>query len=160
MPAASVKVAQCLEKCNVRPDSTAFLKLASSRLDAKAFLRYWQLMHEMSIVTSLLSLVDEELAKRGLKKLLVARVRHGALANIMPDAMFFAFEALTQGTPFEGARLELEEEPVVLRCPCGASFNPERKRALLPAPCPACGETLGHTVEKGRELYLQRIEAE
>ncbi|MDR0238612.1 MAG: hydrogenase maturation nickel metallochaperone HypA [Deltaproteobacteria bacterium] len=117
-------------------------------------------MHEISIVTSLLSLVEEELAKRQLQKLLVVRVRHGALANIVPDAMSFAFEALTLGGPFEGARLELEEEPVVLRCSCGASFNPEQKRELLFAPCPACGATWGHTVETGRELYLQHIEAE
>jgi hydrogenase nickel incorporation protein HypA/HybF len=90
----------------------------------------------------------------------VARVRHGALANIVPEAMRFAFEALTQGGPFEGARLELEEEPVVLRCSCGASFSPEHKRDLLFVACPACGETRGHTVEKGRELYLLHIEAE
>jgi hydrogenase nickel incorporation protein HypA/HybF len=117
-------------------------------------------MHEMSITASLLSLIDEELKKHRLEKLLVVRVRHGALANIVPEAMSFAFEALTQGGPFEGARLELEEEPVVLRCFCGASFNPEQKHELLFAPCPACGETLGHVVEKGRELYLQHIEAE
>jgi hydrogenase nickel incorporation protein HypA/HybF len=117
-------------------------------------------MHEMSIVTSLLSLIGMELEKHRLEKLLVARVRHGALANIVPEAMCFAFEALTQGGPFEGARLELEEEPVVLRCACGAGFSPERKRDLLFAPCPACGEIRGHTVEKGRELYLQHIEAE
>ena len=117
-------------------------------------------MHEISIVTRLLNLVDEELAKRRLHKLLVVRVRHGALANIVPEAMSFAFAALTQGSPFEGARLELEEEPVILRCPCGASFNPAEKGELLFEPCPTCGETLGHTVETGRELYLQHIEAE
>jgi hydrogenase nickel incorporation protein HypA/HybF len=117
-------------------------------------------MHEMSVTISLLSLVDEELKKHQLQKLLVVRVRHGALANIVPEAMSFAFEALTQGGPLEGARLELEEEPVILRCSCGASFSPERKRELLFAPCPACNETLGHSVEKGRELYLQHIEAE
>jgi len=117
-------------------------------------------MHEMSIAASLLSLVEEELKKRRLEKLLAVRIRHGALANVVPDALSFAFEALTQGSPFEGARLELEEEPVVLRCSCGASFSPEHKRELLFAPCPACGEILGHTVEKGRELYLQHIEAE
>jgi len=117
-------------------------------------------MHEMAMVTSLLSLIDEELTKRQLQKLLVVRVRHGALANIVPDAMAFAFEALTQGGPFEDARLELEEEPVVLRCSCGTSFSPEQKRELLFAPCPACSATWGHAVEKGRELYLQHIEAE
>jgi hydrogenase nickel incorporation protein HypA/HybF len=115
-------------------------------------------MHELSLVTTLLTLVEEELAKHQLTKLHVVRVRHGALANVVPDALSFAFEALTQGGPFEGARLELEEEPLVLRCACGASFSPGQ--GPLFAPCPTCGETQGHTVEKGRELYLQHIEAE
>jgi len=117
-------------------------------------------MHELSIATSLLSLIDEELKKRQLEKLLAVRVRHGALANIVPEAMRFAFAALTQGGPFEGARLELEEEPIVLHCSCGARFSPAQKNELLFAPCPACNEMLGHRVEKGRELYLQHIEAE
>jgi len=117
-------------------------------------------MHELSIATSLLSIIDEELKKHQLEKLLVVRVRHGVLANIVPEALCFAFAALTQGGPFEGARLELEEELVVLRCSCGARFSPTRKHELLFAPCPACGEMLGHAVEKGRELYLQHIEAE
>ena len=130
------------------------------KLDAKLLLGYFPAMHEMSIATSLLSLVEEELTKRRLKKLLAVRVRHGALANVVPDALSFAFEALTQGGAFEGARLELEEEPVVLRCSCGVRFSPEHKHELLFAPCPACGDMLGHTVEKGRELYLQHIEAE
>jgi hydrogenase nickel incorporation protein HypA/HybF len=129
-------------------------------LDARPLLRYFQAMHEMAIVTSLLSLVSAELEKRRLEKLLVARVRHGALANIVPEAIRFAFEALTQGGPFEGARLELEEEPAVLRCACGESFSPEHKRDLLFVPCPSCGAIQGHTVEKGRELYLQHLEAE
>jgi hydrogenase nickel incorporation protein HypA/HybF len=107
-----------------------------------------------------LALVDEELKKHQLNRLLVVRVRHGALANIVPDAMRFAFEVLTQDGPFEGARLELDEEPIVLRCSCGARLSPEQQNELLFAPCPACGATLGHTVETGRELYLQHIEAE
>jgi hydrogenase nickel incorporation protein HypA/HybF len=134
--------------------------MRAPRLDSRPFFRYFEQMHEMSIATSLLSLVDEELKKRRLEKLLVVRVRHGALTNIVPEAMSFAFEALTLGGPFEGARLELEEEPLVLRCSCGARFSPERNHEPRFAPCPACGEKLGHTVEKGRELYLQHIEAE
>ena len=117
-------------------------------------------MHEISLVTTLLALVEEELAKHQLTKLHVVRVRHGALANVVPDALSFAFEALTQDGPFAGARLELEEEPLVLRCACSASFSPGHTRELFFAPCPACGETSGHAVEKGRELYLQHIEAE
>jgi hydrogenase nickel incorporation protein HypA/HybF len=117
-------------------------------------------MHELSITAALLSVIDKELAEHGLNKLLLARVRCGSLAGVVPEAMFTAFEALTLGTPFEGARLELEEEPVQLRCGCGALFTPEDRKALFFAPCPACGRETGHSVEKGRELYLQHIEAE
>ncbi len=58
-------------------------------------------MHEMSVVTSLLSIVREEMAKHDVHRLLLVRVRYGALANIVPEALSFAFEALTAGTDFE-----------------------------------------------------------
>lgn len=61
-------------------------------------------MHEMSVVSSLLSIVQEEMQKHGVSRLLLVRVRYGALANIVPEALSFAFEALTMETPFEGAR--------------------------------------------------------
>ena len=117
-------------------------------------------MHEMSIAAELLSLVENELEKHKLDKLLLVRMRYGSLANLVPEAMKLAFEALVQGTQFEGARLELEEIPAVLACRCGAQFAPEQKNDLLFAPCPACGEQSGHAIVSGRELYLQHIEAE
>jgi hydrogenase nickel incorporation protein HypA/HybF len=138
------------------------MQCAPPALDARPFLRYATSMHELSLAAGLLALVDEELAKRGLKKLLTARVRHGALANVAPEALRFAFEALTRGGPHDGARLELEEEPLVLRCPCGESFSPvhpDQAHEWL-CPCPACGERSGHGVETGRDVFLQRIEAE
>ena len=97
-------------------------------------------MHEMSVVTSLLSIVREEMEKHDVHRLLLVRVRYGALSNIVPEALSFAFEALTAGTDFEGAVLETEEH--------------------FFAPCPACGEQYGHSMETGRELYVQHIEAE
>ena len=99
-------------------------------------------MHEMSVVTSLLSIVREEMEKHDVHRLLLVRVRYGALSNIVPEALSFAFEALTAGTDFEGAVLETEEVPITLK------------------PCPACGEQYGHSMETGRELYVQHIEAE
>ena len=62
-------------------------------------------MHEMSVVTSLLSIVREEMEKHDVHRLLLVRVRYGALSNIVPEALSFAFEALTAGTDFEGAVL-------------------------------------------------------
>ena len=61
-------------------------------------------MHEMSLVTSLLSIIREETERHALHRLLQVRARYGALANIVPEALSVAFEALTAGTDWEGAK--------------------------------------------------------
>lgn len=117
-------------------------------------------MHEMSVVTSLLQMVREEMHKHNVQQLLLVRVRYGVLTNIVPEALSFAFEALTQGTEFEGARLETEVVPLTLRCvSCGEEFVIE-DRNFFTATCPSCHTESSHTIVGGRELYLQHIEAE
>lgn len=117
-------------------------------------------MHEMSVADSILRIVADEMEKHQMRSLHLVRVRHGALSNIVPESLTFCFEALTLDSPWKGARLELEELPVILRCGgCGATFTPPGREGLF-APCPACGEVLGHAVEQGKELYVQHIEAE
>lgn len=114
----------------------------------------------MSIIASVLAIVSDELKKNNAQKLLLVRVCHGALSNIVPDALQFAFEAQTVDTPFDGAQLELEEIPLVLKCcACQKEFSPDAGEALF-APCPACGQPLGHSLVQGNELFVQHIDAE
>lgn len=116
-------------------------------------------MHEMSIVASLIDIIKAELAANNATKLLMVRVKHGRLSNVVPEAMEFAFTAMTMGTEFEGARIELEEIPLTLRCAiCKTEFSPEDKDIFMP--CPQCGEQLGHAILTGRELFLASLEAE
>jgi len=118
-------------------------------------------MHEMSIAQSLVAIVQQEMAKHGVTRLHGVLVRHGALAAVVPHALTFAWEVLTRDTPLDGARLDMEEVPVRLRCSsCGAEFTPEECDRLLLIPCPACGEDLGHEVLEGKELYIENLEAE
>lgn len=115
-------------------------------------------MHEMSIAASIVNIVRDELTKHALTKLCRVHICYGALSNIVPDSLTCCFEALTMGTPLAGARLDLEELPLRLRCGgCGLPFAP--LRAELFAPCPTCGGVF-HSVEQGRELYVQTLEAE
>lgn len=117
-------------------------------------------MHELSVATSLLSIVREEAAKHHVQRVLLVRVRYGTLTNIVPEALSFAFETLTAGTELEGTVLEMEEVPLTLRCSsCSLVFTPE-ENSLFFAKCPSCGAEEGHEVETGRELYLQHLEAE
>lgn len=99
------------------------------------------------------------MAKRGLETLLTVKIKHGRLSAIVPEALEMAFTALTMETRLADAKLILEETPVVLRCrACGREFSPEGAAPF--APCPACGEELGHTVVSGRELYIEYLELE
>lgn len=118
-------------------------------------------MHEMSIVTSILSIIQDEMAKHNVHKLLKVYVRYGALTNIVPDSLQFAFEVLTKDTEFDGAILETEEVPLTLRCSnCSAIYTPEDKKEVFFFQCPSCGKEVGYVVETGRELYIQHLEAE
>ena len=117
-------------------------------------------MHEMSIAQSIVDIIRQEMEKQGLTKLIRATVKFGRLTNTVPEALETGFMAVTLGTPLEAAVFTLEEIPVRYRCfACGKEFSPEEPNRLL-APCPHCGEELGHTVLSGKELYIDCIEAE
>jgi hydrogenase nickel incorporation protein HypA/HybF len=117
-------------------------------------------MHELSIVQSLLAIIEDEMAKNGKETLITVKVKHGRLAAVVPEALEMGFEVMTTDTRLAGAKLVMEETPVVLRCrSCGREFTPEAPSAAF-APCPGCGEELGHTVLSGRELYIEYLELE
>lgn len=116
-------------------------------------------MHELSIAQSLIGIIKDEMEKHGLTKLHAVRVKHGRLAALVPEALAFAFEACTLGTPMEGVQLELSEIPIILKCSeCDTEFSPDKSDLFMP--CPKCGEGLGHRVLQGKELYLDNMEAE
>ena len=118
-------------------------------------------MHEMSLAAALVDIIREEMGKSGAARLVMARVRHGALSNVVPDALSLGFEVMTKGTDLEGARLELVEEALLLACgACGREFSPDPSPTALFAPCPFCGEVIGHAVRAGKNLYLDHIEVE
>jgi hydrogenase nickel incorporation protein HypA/HybF len=117
-------------------------------------------MHEMSIAQSIVDIIRQEMEKQGLTRLLRATVKFGRLTNTVPEALETCFLAVTVGTPLADAVFELVEIPVTYRCfGCGRQFHPEEPGRLL-APCPHCGEELGHAVLSGEELYIDCIEAE
>lgn len=119
-------------------------------------------MHEMSLAAGLLDIIRQEMEKHRAERLLLVRLRSGVLANVVPEALSMAFAVQAQGTPFAGAKLEMQTEALRLRCGgCGVEFFPEGvTRAAIFSVCPGCGEEIGHSVLAGRELYIDRIELE
>ncbi|MFO7875826.1 MAG: hydrogenase maturation nickel metallochaperone HypA [Desulfovermiculus sp.] len=119
-------------------------------------------MHEMSLVQSLLDIVRQEIRAHELTRLKTVRVTCGRLSGAVPDALHMAFTALTRDTALDGASLDLEIVPVKLQCgQCGKNFSPQDHGLLAAfAPCPACGQEIGHRVVSGQELNIEYIEAE
>lgn len=114
----------------------------------------------MSIAQSLIDIVEQEMKKHGVTRLLTVKVKHGRMANVVPEALHFAWQALTLDTSLEGAELVMEEVPLRVRCrKCGIEFEPE-DAALLLMTCPSCGEDFGHEVLSGKELYIENLEAQ
>jgi hydrogenase nickel incorporation protein HypA/HybF len=113
-------------------------------------------MHEMSLVESVLAVVEDERRKQPFSRVRMIRLAIGALGHAEPEALRFCFEAATNGTIAEGARLEIETIAGEGWCP--------RCRQAVPLPeqfaaCPSCGE---HQVRMtaGVELRVAEMEVE
>lgn len=107
-------------------------------------------MHEMGLMDRLLA----DALATGAASIRKLRVRIGALSGVEPDALRFAFAALSPGTPAEGAALEIDPAPVRMACDrCGASYEASPARYA----CPSCGSSSGDIVG-GTEVELLSIE--
>lgn len=106
-------------------------------------------MHELAIAESVVSSVLE----RTEGPVTVVRLRVGRLSGVVPDALTFCFELAAVGTPLEGARLEVEEQPGTARCrTCGVEFA--MADAFLLCDCGSADVEL----LTGRELAVASVE--
>jgi hydrogenase nickel incorporation protein HypA/HybF len=110
-------------------------------------------MHELSIATALVGIVERHASGRQVSRV---DVRVGHLRQVVPSALAFAFELVTAGTGLAGAELVIEPVPAVVRCNvCGAQTEQE----AFPLTCAACG---GWDVDvvQGEELVVDSIDLE
>jgi hydrogenase nickel incorporation protein HypA/HybF len=113
-------------------------------------------MHELSIMQSALSLALDQARQAGAGRVQVIRLRIGALSGVVPDALEFAFEALTPGTPAEGAHLAIEHVPARFWC---AACSREFQSDDLLSDCPDCHTPSGE-LRAGREMELASLETD
>jgi len=110
-------------------------------------------MHEFSIASAV---VATALKHADGRRVTVVRMRIGALRQVVPDALEFAFGIVARETGCEGARLEWESIPLRVACaPCAQTSELER----LPFRCPRCGDG-AVAVVAGEELEVESIEVE
>ena len=112
-------------------------------------------MHELSIALSLIEMACEEAERLGGPHVEALHLKLGPLSGVVREALLFSFELAAAGTAIEGARLDIEEVPVVVFC---QNCKTERPLPSLQSfLCPACGTPTPDVVQ-GRELELAALE--
>ncbi len=106
-------------------------------------------MHEMSITQSIVDTIGARLGPVPVHRV---RLEIGKLSGVVPDAVRFAFELVTNGTTLDGAVLEIDEPPGDARCrTCGAEFATAEVLPLC-----ACGSA-DVAVLGGQELRIRDV---
>jgi hydrogenase nickel incorporation protein HypA/HybF len=110
-------------------------------------------MHELSIAESIVRIAEAHADGR---RVTTVEVRVGALRQVVPSALRFAFELVARGTVAEGATLDLEEVPAGLSCrSCGGASETD----WFPFACRSCG-SVDVDVVSGDELLVDSLELE
>jgi hydrogenase nickel incorporation protein HypA/HybF len=110
-------------------------------------------VHELALAESVVRIAAGHAAGR---RVATVELKVGHLRQVVPGALAFAFQLVSEGAAVEGAELVMEEIPPAGRCrACGI----ESELAGFPLCCPACG---GLDVElvRGEELLVDALELE
>ena len=110
-------------------------------------------MHELSLAEAVVEIASRHAAGRPVRKV---ELRVGNLRQVVPSALEFAFELLSNGTALEGAELVIEDVPARGRCRACAVETTMRS---FPLQCSACGG-LDLEVIAGEELLVDALELE
>lgn len=147
MPAAAVVATQ---PPNGRRARLWRCRRSASTVGTPTKKRTRRLVHELAITQSLVDAVCEHTDGA---PIVAVNVRVGRLSGVVPDAMRFCFELITEGTPLQGARLEIEEPAGRARCrTCRDEFALPDLILLCP-----CGSA-DVDVLSGRELAVSSVE--
>ena len=110
-------------------------------------------MHELAIAESIVQIAGRHANGRRVTKV---QLKVGHLRQVVPSALAFSFELVAQGTPVEGAELEMEKVPATGSCSgCGA----ESRLKAFPLQCGVCGG-FDLQVLEGEELFVESLELE
>lgn len=111
-------------------------------------------MHEVAIMTETVAIASASAEQQNASKILAMTMRIGKMSGVVPDALTFAFEAVTRGTIAEQAVLNIEMIPVTCLClECDRPFTPPD----LFYECPLCGN-LSQQILSGKEVELKSLE--
>ncbi len=110
-------------------------------------------MHELSLAEAVVEVACRHAAGRRVR---TVECKVGHLRQVVPSALQFAFELLSDGTVLEGARLAIEQVPARGWCRgCGVVTTMDR----FPIQCSGC-QSLDLEIVAGEELLVDALELE
>jgi hydrogenase nickel incorporation protein HypA/HybF len=111
-------------------------------------------MHEMGVAAEIRRIARQSVADRGPGRITRVRLAIGDLAAVEPELLAYAWDALVQGTPEEGAVLDVDWRPARQSCRvCGVL--PGRAPGSWLRLCPRCGGVL--RVTGGDDLDVLQV---
>ncbi len=113
-------------------------------------------MHEMSIAQSIVSIVDDTLAKEQYEHLREVVVDIGELVAVVPESLEFCYMVITEKTKFQDSKLTINILPLVGRC---RNCHSESKVEGFDFVCSECS---GRDLEiiQGEELNISHLEVD
>lgn len=111
-------------------------------------------MHELGLMTGIMDAVLKTAENAGADKVTEIRLTVGEMTEVVEEALVFAFEALSEDTICEGAKLDLTIVHPRSRClECGAEYDHDRFHMR----CPECDSPFTELLQ-GREMQIDSIE--
>ena len=113
-------------------------------------------MHELGIATRIVDIVKKVMDDQGAAVVGAVTVDLGALSGVDRSSLEFCFDAITKGTPLEGAHLKIEVIRPRARCKsCGADYEV----SLDDFRCKVCGSS-DFDVVAGTDISIREVEVE
>jgi hydrogenase nickel incorporation protein HypA/HybF len=113
-------------------------------------------VHEVGIAENVLRIVERTATEHGLATVRRVELSIGRLSGVDAEALEFAFSVIAPGTVLEGAEIQIEVPPILLRCrPCGSSYA----AAMEETACPQCG-AFDFEITQGRDMTVTSVSGE
>jgi hydrogenase nickel incorporation protein HypA/HybF len=109
-------------------------------------------MHELALTENIVAIATDHAHGARVHRI---TLEIGQLSAIMPDAIQFCFDVCAQGTPLEGATLEIIERSGLGQCRvCGQHLKLDEPYGICD-----CGSTQIDIIQ-GEELTIKELEVE
>ena len=115
------------------------------------------IMHELPVTQGILSVALETAEQHGGHRITAINLVIGDLASIVDDSVQFYFDALSEGTLAEGAKLTFKRETANALClECGHTYT---VTPPLDPFCPQCDSAFLQ-ISGGKAFYIDSIEVD